>query len=165
VVQPADPARGFSEPVRFSSTPRTGRRARSAPAPSPRRGPRRSPRPARSRRPAAAASSGCGRPSSCRRRSVRAAEDAARLDAQIDSAKRMDVAIALAQPDGLDGGAGLHAFYASGRFSSRATRIRPMRPLSSAMPGAVSRTGVARQYGSDSGARAHRPTWAGETFG
>src|SRR6185436_11404841 len=62
-------------------------------------------------------------------------EDAACLDAQVDAAERLDVAIVLPQADGLDGGVGLHPFYASGRFSPRATRIRPMRPLSSAVPG------------------------------
>ena len=42
-------------------------------------------------------------------------EDAARLDVKVDAAKRVDVAVALAQPSGLDGGGALHALYASGR--------------------------------------------------
>jgi hypothetical protein len=41
-------------------------------------------------------------------------EDAARLDVKVHTAKRVDVAVALTQPGGLDGGGALHALYASG---------------------------------------------------
>ena len=37
------------------------------------------------------------------------------LDAEIDAAKRVDVAVALAQPSGLDGGSAVHLLYASCR--------------------------------------------------
>ena len=48
-------------------------------------------------------------------------EDAARLDSEVDTAQRMDVAVALSQPDGLDGGGALHPLYASGRSLERSS--------------------------------------------
>jgi hypothetical protein len=52
------------------------------------------------------------------------AEDAARLDSQIDAAKRLDVAVALVQAGGLDGGVGRHPLHASGRLVALG-RARP----------------------------------------
>ena len=48
-------------------------------------------------------------------------EDAARLDAQVDTAQRVDVPVALSQSDGLDGGGALHPLYASGRSLERSS--------------------------------------------